>query len=1340
MKINMENIFYSLFKKYRKRHICGIFLFLLVNIYWAQVQKLPLTEDFEGTTHGFTLVNGRRQVNKWFVGTAVNNGGAKSLYVSDKAGGDTNTYGTSDGSVTHAYIDIVKPSDVSNISVAFDWGAEGEATSDYLDVWMVPTDYTPRAGVKINGVGINIGTFSGSNTFTKSIGTYNFSAIAGAKMRLVFSWINNDNGTGTQKPAAIDNIFINSCSPGAMYINNVKFLGTLTDNTNNDSFYDGVGPNVSDGIADYTSLLDKGKQVPGGGINVFVETKSSVLNYLGSSIEAWVDWDNSGTYAGGEKVYSTSSQAESTTFGFVVPTTTSPGTYKIKITSTLTPKSSSNQSCVGSTFTETEIYSFIVISNNNVIITGKTDGKTCGTGPVTLSATGNGVSYRWYTQEFGGTAIPFATSSTYTTASISSTTSYYVTAVDTSGTESVYRTEVLAKYYPTTNLTLSADNKDICGESNGILITAQGDKEEYQFFLEDFETVPYPNATQPNILSRFRASTINNNNTAGNSTRTQWQIQQSTYTPNISTWKPAISSGQGTNKFAFATSDIGASAEPDKVETDLRLDTSLDPNSLNMLNLYVSFNLYYSWYGNQNANTKDNLFIEVSTDGGTNWVTSTVVSPDINIKISKDNGLTWYNSNIIDYRWGNGTRFESLLVDLSYYKNQSNLRFRFRYKCGWGDGLAIDNIRVYGDRPLVTPFSWSNSNMNFYKSSDCSTLLKNTDKESTVCIKPTLDQIQNNDTWSIEASGNLFNGCSATGSFTISNSTKVWNHATNDWGVTNWKPSSPLPDITKCVIIRTPVELPSGTNGTHGSAKNVVVKSGGKLTIKPKSSLTIQNFLKNEAAASDVLVESDANLKQNDNNAANEGSIKVLRNANLQRLDYNYWGSPVTGQSFYQFSPNTKPNRFYTYDPRDDSFVTIANLNDTFLPAKGYAILSPNNYTSTPQIFPGTFIGKPNNGNISIALDYSPHPTTGVYGGNNMVSNPYPSNINLRQLTTKNSTITNGLYYFWTNDARSFQNNVTAIYGIYGNYKVNQYAILNQLGSTPATGPATASSKMPSNIVKPGQGFIIQAKAPGNLIFDNSVRTILTKDGAGRDAVFFNRTSGNNKSVSKSSSVLGKYWVSLISPVGAKSVALVGYVDDASNDYDLVYDAPIAMSSSDNFYTISDTKKLAIQGRNSSDVINDRVMLGMSNFIAGTYTIMLENKEGIFDNNQAIYIKDNSTGIIKEITSTEGYTFSADSGVIDGRFEIVYQNESSLLTDELKKNDILVYRDAGFFVIKSPSVIENIEMYDTSGKLIYTNRSVNNKDFRININALNDGIYLIKFSNKDGVKTRKVIK
>ncbi|PVY41678.1 Ig-like domain-containing protein [Pontibacter virosus] len=73
-----------------------------------------------------------------------------------------------------------------------------------------------------------------------------------------------------------------------------------------------------------------------------------------------------------------------------------------------------------------------------------TSNSRCGTGIVQLSASGAPTdgSYRWYTS--GGTVISGATAATYTTPSISTTTSYWVSTVSAAGCESVSRTEVVA--------------------------------------------------------------------------------------------------------------------------------------------------------------------------------------------------------------------------------------------------------------------------------------------------------------------------------------------------------------------------------------------------------------------------------------------------------------------------------------------------------------------------------------------------------------------------------------------------------------------------------------------------------------------------------------------------------------------------------------------------------------------------------------------------------------------------------------------------------------------------------------------------------------------------------
>lgn len=64
---------------------------------------------------------------------------------------------------------------------------------------------------------------------------------------------------------------------------------------------------------------------------------------------------------------------------------------------------------------------------NNPLVTGTAPGSRCGTGSVTLGATGSaGTTLKWYTTSTGGSSI--GTGSTFTTPSISTNTTYYVSA------------------------------------------------------------------------------------------------------------------------------------------------------------------------------------------------------------------------------------------------------------------------------------------------------------------------------------------------------------------------------------------------------------------------------------------------------------------------------------------------------------------------------------------------------------------------------------------------------------------------------------------------------------------------------------------------------------------------------------------------------------------------------------------------------------------------------------------------------------------------------------------------------------------------------------------------
>ncbi len=179
----------------------GPFLFTLPQV----ATPLNFTDGLETLT-GWTL-NNLNQTNKWAVGSAVNNGGTKSLYITD-TNGATNTYNNTATSVVQAYKDFVIPAGATQLDFTFDWRSVGEI-QDYIRVWTVPTTFTPTAGTQITAVAnsrIKIGPdFTSIPNFITQNYTLNATPYAGGNMRVVFEWRNN-NTLGNQPPAAIDNI------------------------------------------------------------------------------------------------------------------------------------------------------------------------------------------------------------------------------------------------------------------------------------------------------------------------------------------------------------------------------------------------------------------------------------------------------------------------------------------------------------------------------------------------------------------------------------------------------------------------------------------------------------------------------------------------------------------------------------------------------------------------------------------------------------------------------------------------------------------------------------------------------------------------------------------------------------------------------------------------------------------------------------------------------------------------------------------------------------------------------------------------------------------------------
>lgn len=196
-------------------------------------------------------------------------------------------------------------------------------------------------------------------------------------------------------------------------------------------------------------------------------------------------------------------------------------------------------------------------------------------------------------------------------------------------------------------------------------------------------------------------------------------------------------------------------------------------------------------------------------------------------------------------------------------------------------------------------------------------------------------------------------------------------------------------------------------------------------------------------------------------------------------------------------------------------------------------------------------------------------------------------------------------------------------------------------------------------------------------------------------------------------------------------------MDGATNAYDGDYDADLIAVGDDSFYSKLSTHKFQIQAR-ASFADNDVVSLGTKYSANGTYKISLENNQGVFGENQNVYLKDKLLNSLTNLREKD-YSFSAIKGTDETRFEIVYKEDAVLESDGATKSEFEVYRSNGDYIIKSSKQLGKIEVYDSSGRLMMT-ANTKEKILKLDTSVLVNGVYIIKAENSGDIRTKKIIK
>ncbi|MEC3906449.1 T9SS type A sorting domain-containing protein [Tamlana sp. 2201CG12-4] len=552
------------------------------------------------------------------------------------------------------------------------------------------------------------------------------------------------------------------------------------------------------------------------------------------------------------------------------------------------------------------------------------------------------------------------------------------------------------------------------------------------------------------------------------------------------------------------------------------------------------------------------------------------------------------------------------------------------------------------------------------------------------------------------------------------------------------------PNLSTAVIISSDYSTSLG----NFNACSLTIDPGVTLTVENGTYLAIQNEVTVDGT---LIVETQGNFVQNRSGGTftvNPGGLAKVNKETPPKAEwyyYTYWSSPVAGETIGNVFPNIgrrfwfNANNFIDNDgdniDDDGNDWQRAFFSTSITPGVGYAVTTGQLYVPNAADY-ATFEGAFNTGNVPVNITFNAANT-----GNrlNLIGNPYPSAIDFAAFHYANASIIDGVAYFWSQASPPDKANPgNQRY----NFNINDYATFTVGTGGTAGGVPTA---IPNGFVPSGQGFFVKALSAGTATFTNAMRT---PDNSSNNQFF---KSANSKQSSTQNSLENRLWVNLTSDNGIFNQILVGYVNNATDNYDgHAFDAPKLISPGFTSILYSSIEnqdaKYAIQGKHINSINkNETIKLGyITNVNTPTiYKFSIAQTKGNFLAKNPIYLKDNTLNRIHDLSSSD-YTFTSDAGEFNERFEIVFQ-ANTLTVNETDANNtdvvnIKALDDDHIQISTSDHLkIKTVRIFDLSGRQLYKLSGIRSSE-TYKLPHLH-GIYIVKITLSNGDRvTQKVIK
>ncbi|MCF4102376.1 hypothetical protein L1I30_11920, partial [Gillisia sp. M10.2A] len=527
------------------------------------------------------------------------------------------------------------------------------------------------------------------------------------------------------------------------------------------------------------------------------------------------------------------------------------------------------------------------------------------------------------------------------------------------------------------------------------------------------------------------------------------------------------------------------------------------------------------------------------------------------------------------------------------------------------------------------------------------------------------------------------------------------------------------------------------------------------------------------------------------------GYIERDQQGTQSSFNYNYWSSPVVTQNTssntytvsdvmldgtnsstpeaikfggahtYADGERTTPikiSNYWVYKFRGDanqySEWKHVGSTGTLNIGEGYTMKGSSGIAAIADRQNYVYRGKPNNGDITLTI---------AKDQNYLLGNPYPSAIDAKKFILDNlkdsggnntKNIFNGALYFWDHFSGKTHNLAEYVGG---------YATYNLIGGVKAiandariNANDSKGTKVPQQYIPVAQGFFVNTVLDqdlsgnytvegGDVIFKNSQRAFV-RESAAKSIFLIQNPTVTKENIKQATTEFPKIRLEFKSPQGYNREILVGVDPNASNGFDLGYDAPINDLNKEDMYWVIDGKEFVIQG--VSNFEKEQVLpLGAILAEEGEFVIKISELENVPDETN-LYIRDTILDTYHDLKGAD-FKFTGGTGT-HKRFHLVFFNpkdpkgepdpteEEEEDGEELSEGDmdvIYLNNDSEIMLLNPHEYeIRKVILYNLLGQEIQRFEEVTSEDKkRIPVPAYSSAVYIIKVFSEAGTLSKPII-